>query len=365
MGDIKSYHLCLDPSLLFRSHSLSLATHRPRTTSHHLQSTARAPTAAPPNSRSTPPLGDSVANRAEEMQEENVDQSSCTLSLSSTLTQCTSLGTDTVQHKKRTRDSDCESDCDSRFYSPTNMRQQNEEQLFNELFKVRRGHPTYGKYRNWCDIALWEEIVKELRKHDPRNNPTISDLLTVVIKYYKEYKDDPDLLQRSSQSFRMNIRQVFDPIPDIYGCLTYDVIERVHCIVRPQSSLSGEAIEYQNNVHALEFFKNKAGRILPSTSDRGGIREYKKERGYGGLLALQYGEDLTALEIDDETKVWFLTHFNSDSAEYESMANFPRESRLNCLVKLLQQYLTQTESSSHQSSSAKSSRRRKEPRINS
>ncbi|XP_039683125.1 uncharacterized protein [Medicago truncatula] len=242
----------------------------------------------------------------------------------------------------------------------------NEEQLFNELFKARRGHPTYGKYRNWCDIALWEEIVKELGRHSPYNNPTITDVLAVVYKYYKEYKDDPNLIQkRLSQSLRLNIRQVFDSITDKYGSLTFDAIETVHSIIRPQSSLSGETIEPQNYSQALEeYFKDKARRILPSTSDRGGIREYKKERGYGGLLALQYGEDLAALGITDELKVWFLRHFNSDSVEYVSMANFPPESRLNCLLKLLE-HPTQTESSSHQSSSAKSSRRRKEPRINS
>ncbi|KAL5066553.1 hypothetical protein RYX36_028290 [Vicia faba] len=101
--------------------------------------------------------------------------------------------TATVQHKKRTRDSDCESDCDNRFYSPTNMQQQvvgdmdlNEEQLFNQLFKARLGHPPYDKYESWYDIALWEEIVKELGSRSLFHNPTITDVLKVVIKYYKE-----------------------------------------------------------------------------------------------------------------------------------------------------------------------------------
>ncbi|PNX73823.1 hypothetical protein L195_g029729, partial [Trifolium pratense] len=123
--------------------------------------------------------------------EENVDQSSCTLSSSSTLTQRTSLGTATVQHKKRTRDSDC----DSRFYSPTNM---NEEELFNQLFKARLGHSPYDKYDGW-----------------------------------------------------------------------------------PENSLSDEIIGYKNDVleELIKVCEEKAGRIpiLPSTSDRRGIREYRKE----------------------------------------------------------------------------------------
>lgn len=299
-----------------------------------------------------------------------MDQSSCTLSLSSTLTQCTSLGTATVQHKKITRDSDC----DSRFYSPTNMQQQvvgdMDEELFNQLFKARLGHPPYGKFKSWCDIALWEEIVKELRRHNPCNNPTITDALTIVIKYHKEYKKDPDLFQmRLSQSLRLNIRQVFDSVSDRYGSLTFDAIETVYCIVRPESSPSGETVEYKNYAQALEeFFNEKARKILPSTSDRRGIREFKKEKGFIGLLALQYGEDLAALEISDDEKAWLILNFSADSVQYVSVANQAPQTRLSVFRRILHEACNtkdETKSSSHQSSNAKFSKRRKEPRINS
>ncbi|KAI5392217.1 hypothetical protein KIW84_076849, partial [Lathyrus oleraceus] len=177
---------------------------------------------------------------------------------------------------------------------PANMQQQvvgdrdlNEEQLFNQLFKARLGHPPYDKYESWYDIALWEEIVKELGSRSLFHNPTITDVLKVVIKYYKEYKSDPELIQKwLSHSLRLNIRHVFDSFTDKYGSLTFDALETVHSRVRPQSSLSGEIIEYKNDAQALEELlkvcEEKARRILPSTSDRMGIREYRKERGFAG-----------------------------------------------------------------------------------
>ncbi|MCI31678.1 hypothetical protein A2U01_0052890, partial [Trifolium medium] len=80
----------------------------------------------------------------------------------------------------------------------------------------------------------------------------------------------------------------------------------MHSLVRPQSSLSGEIIEYKNDDQALEELlkvcEEKARRILPSTSDIMGIREYRKERGFAGPVALQYGEDLTALGITDDER---------------------------------------------------------------
>jgi hypothetical protein len=108
-------------------------------------------------------------------------------------------------------------------------------------------------------------------------------------------------------------------------------------------------------------------RILPSTLDIMGIKQFRKERGLAGPAALQYGEDLTALKITDVEKFWLLQNFNSDSVEYISLANHPLQTRLNFFRNKLQHVditIHETECSSHQSSSAKSSNRRKEPRIN-
>ncbi|KAL5052971.1 hypothetical protein RYX36_033653 [Vicia faba] len=210
----------------------------------------------------------------------------------------------------------------------------NEEQLFNQLFKARLGHPPYDKYEGWYDITLWEEIVKELGSRSLFHNPTITDVLKVVIKYYKEYKSDPELIQKClSHSLRLNIYRVFSSFTDKFGSLTFDALETMHSIVRPQSSLSGEIIEYKNDAHALEELlkvcEEKARRILTSTSDRKGIREFRKETGFVGLMALQYGEDLTALGITDDEKIWLLQKFNSGSIEYMSLANQPLQTRLN------------------------------------
>lgn len=242
----------------------------------------------------------------------------------------------------------------------------NEEQLFNQLFNVRLGHPPYDKYESWYDIALWEEIVKELGSRRLFHKPTITDVLKVVIKYYKEYKSDPELIQKClSHSLRLNICHVFGSFTDKYGSLTFDALETVHSRVRPQSSLSGEIIEYKNDAQALEELLKvceKTRRVLPSTSDRMGIREYRKERGFAGPVALQYGEDLTALGITDDEKAWLLQKFNSDSVEYISLANQPLQTRLNFFRRILHADITIHET---ESSTATSSKRRKEPRINS
>ncbi|CAI8619463.1 unnamed protein product [Vicia faba] len=249
----------------------------------------------------------------------------------------------------------------------------NEEQLFNQLFKARLGHPPYDKYEGWYDITLWEEIVKELGSRSLFHNPTITDVLKVVIKYYKEYKSGPELIQKClSHSLRLNIYRVFSSFTDKFGSLTFDALETMHSIVRPQSSLSGEIIEYKNDAQALEELikvcEEKARRILTSTSNRKGIREFRKETGFVGLMALQYGEDLTALGITDDEKIWLLQKFNSGSIEYMSLANQPLQTRLNFFRRILQDAditVHEPECSSHRSSTAKSSKRRKESRINS
>ncbi|XP_058787842.1 uncharacterized protein LOC131662132 [Vicia villosa] len=76
-------------------------------------------------------------------------------------------------------------------------------------------------------------------------------------------------------------------------------------------------------------------RILPSTSDRMGMKEYKNEKGFAGLTALQYGEDLAALDITDDERFWLLHNFNSECAQYISLANFSLEKRLHFFGELL------------------------------
>jgi hypothetical protein len=165
---------------------------------------------------------------------------------------------------------------------------------------------------------------------------------------------------------------VFNSITDKNGPLTYDSLETVHALIMPQSSMSGESIEFKTDTQGLEglleAYEEKERRILPSTSDIMGIKQFRKERGLAGPASLQYGEDLTALRITDVEKFWLLQNFNSDSVEYISLANHPLQTRLNFFRNKLQHAditIHETECSSHQSSSAKSSKRRKEPRINS
>jgi hypothetical protein len=107
---------------------------------------------------------------------------------------------------------------------------------------------------------------------------------------------------------------VFNSITDKNGPLTYDSLETVHALIMPQSSISGESIEFKTDTQGLEglleAYEEKERRILPSTSDIMGIKQFRKERGLAGPASLQYGEDLTALKITDVEKFWLLQNFN-------------------------------------------------------
>ncbi|CAJ2671090.1 unnamed protein product [Trifolium pratense] len=73
-----------------------------------------------------------------------------------------------------------------------------------------------------------------------------------------------------------------------------------------------------------------------------------KERGYAGPVALQYGEDLTALGITNDTKFWLLQNCNPNSVEYIALVNQPLQTRLDYFRRLLEQAaILEAEGSSH------------------